>query len=288
MELLKNLKDLEIKNNFYLKKLTSFKIGGRSTLFIPHTLSALKVLVKFLKENYGKFYILGGGSSLLINDEEISTPVVKLGKDFVGIERRDFSVVEVKAATALSLLLNFCLKNKLQGLEEFCGMPATVGGMAKMDASSFGKNFLSLVEEIELLDYKNDRLFVLSKEEIKREKLDGIITKLIIRLEKSKDPKKRLRYFFDYRLKTQDFSLPNAGCIFKNPENFSAGFLIEKCGFKGKRIADAVVSTKHANFILNQGNARFEDVERLIFLIKEEVKKKFAINLEEKIIKWRN
>lgn len=287
MKSLKNLKDLEVKNNFYLKKATSFKIGGKSTLFIPHSLSALKMLIEFLTEKYGQFHILGGGSSLLINDQEITTPVVKLGKGFVGVKRKDSLLVEVKAATPLSLLLNFCLKNKLQGLEEFCGMPATVGGMAKLDASSFGKNFLSLVEEVELLDYRN-RLSILSKEKIKKENLKGIITKVTIRLEKSKDPKKRLKHFFTYRLRTQDFSLPNAGCIFKNPENFSAGFLIEKCGLKGKRIKDAVVSQKHANFILNQGNARFQDVEMLISLIKEEVMKKFAINLEEKIIKWKN
>ena len=279
MKLLESSKELEVIYNFPLKKLTSIKVGGEALLFIPHTYSALEELTAILGD---RFYILGGGSAILA-EERITTPVIKLGREFVGIERKDETVLEVGSATFLSSVLNYCLKNNLEGLEEFAGMPATVGGMAKLDATCFGKNFLSLVEEMEV--FFSGRIYRMRRIE-KNEK--GIITKVRIRLKASSKGRKRLNYFLGERLKRQDFSFPSAGCIFKNPKNISAGFLIERCGLKGRSVGDAFVSLKHANFILNRGEAIFRDIEELILLIKREVREIFGIELEEKIIKWRN
>jgi len=279
MKLLENLKDLEVRYNFPLKKLTSIKVGGRVLLFVPHTYSALEELTAILGD---RFYILGGGSAILA-EEKITTPVIKLGKEFTGIERKDDTVLEVGSATFLSSVLNYCLKNNLEGLEEFAGMPATIGGMAKLDATCFGKNFLSLMEEIEV--FFSGKIYRMRgiKKNVK-----GIITKVKIRLRMSDRGRERLSYFLGERLKRQDFSFPSAGCIFKNPKNKSAGFLIERCGFKGRRVGDALVSLKHANFILNCGEASFREIEELILLIKRKVRERFGIELEEKIIKWRN
>ena len=279
MKLLENLKDLEVRYNFPLKKLTSIKVGGRVLLFVPHTYSALEELTAILGD---RFYILGGGSAILA-EEKITTPVIKLGKEFTGIERKDDTVLEVGSATFLSSVLNYCLKNNLEGLEEFAGMPATIGGMAKLDATCFGKNFLSLMEEIEV--FFSGKIYRMRgiKKNVK-----GIITKVKIRLRMSDRGRERLSYFLGERLKRQDFSFPSAGCIFKNLKNKSAGFLIERCGFKGRRVGDALVSLKHANFILNCGEASFREIEELILLIKRKVRERFGIELEEKIIKWRN
>jgi UDP-N-acetylmuramate dehydrogenase len=236
------------------------------------------------------FYVLGGGSNLLITDKVIETPVLKLGSGFNFIKKKSEGLLEIGAGTPLTGVLNFCIKNNLQGLEVFAGMPATIGGMTVKNASSFGREFFSFIRKIEMID-KEGKKRILSKEEVghgyRNTSLGGgVITKVSLVLRDGENIKKMLKKCIEERMKRQDINSPSAGCIFKNPKSKSAGFLIEQCGLKGATIGGASISSQHANFIVNRGGASAQDVIRLINLVKEKVHNKCGVLLEEEIERW--
>lgn len=291
MELLTNLKDAELKYNYPLRSLTSFKIGGKARcLLIIHDESTLTHYVNTMDTANTPFYILGGGSNLLINDKGIEAPVIKLGAGFNFINRKGEALLEIGAGTSLSRVLNFCIKNNLGGLEVFAGMPATIGGMVVKNASSFGREFSSFIRKIEVTD-KQGKKCVFSKEEVRygyrRTSLRGcVVTKVTVALRGGVDVKTMVKKFIEERMKHQDINSPSAGCIFKNPKGKSAGLLIETCGLKGATIGGASISSQHANFIVNRGGASAHDVVRLIDLVKEKVWNECGVLLEEEIERW--
>ncbi|MCM8786734.1 MAG: UDP-N-acetylmuramate dehydrogenase [Candidatus Omnitrophica bacterium] len=282
-----NLKEVELKQKVNLKNYTTIKIGGEANnFFIVRSVEGIKSILEIFDKC---FYILGKGSNILIKDTFIKKPIIKLGYDFDYIRKTDNSF-EVGAATSLSKLLHFCIKNSLSGLENLAGIPATVGGLISMNASAFGKDVSSCLEAVEIIDeYKNlkkikksDIFFTYRSCSLK----DSIILRAWFNFSNIENLKDKIKYFLKKRYLTQDFSFPSCGCIFKNPPNYNAGFLIESCGLKGFRKNDAQISLKHANFIVNLGKAKYKDVDYLIKIAKEKVYKKFGIILEEEIIRW--
>lgn len=291
MELLKNLENIELKYDYPLKDLTSFKIGGKASLFIrPHSERGLSHTLKTINSYNLPYHILGGGSNLLINDAGLNYPVIKLGAEFASIKRAGPLCLEVGAATPVAQLLGYCLKYNLSGLERFAGMPATIGGMVATNASCFGKDFFSFLEEVEGFNNEGEKV-VLRKKDInsgyRQTSLEGIVvTKVRLVLEEGINVREVIKDFLKRREQQQEMRLPTAGCIFKNPEKASAGKLIEECSLKGLACGDACISFKHANFIVNKGEAKAKDVVYLIELIKERVRKKFGVLLEEEIERW--
>jgi len=187
-------------------------------------------------------------------------------------------------------------------MEFLAGIPATLGGALVMNAGISEKtknqkpkikSIGDLVEAVTVMDY-NGNIKTLDREEIKfgyrtSSLSKYIILSAIIKLTKGniREIEDKIKVYLGYRRVAQDLPFANAGCIFKNPKRYQAGRLIDACGLKGKRIGDACVSNKHANFILNLGRARFSDVLRLMGLIKRRVKNKFNIDLEPEIKIWR-
>jgi UDP-N-acetylmuramate dehydrogenase len=149
------------------------------------------------------------------------------------------------------------------------------------------------VEKVEVLDSKSLELKTYNlkdcrfsyRESIFKKNKNLIILSVILKLKKSLKSKiqKQIKEYLDYRGEHQPLNFSSAGSVFKNPSGFSTGELIEKCGLKGKRIGNVKISEKHANFIINMGNGRAEDVKKLINLVKRKVKDKFKINLEEEV-----
>ena len=304
-----SLKKAELKHNCSLKDYTTIKIGGDGYLFAPHDRDQLHKNIIELGED---FYLLGGGSNLLIKDTAIEKPIIKLGDGFKYIEPyKDKDCLEVGGATLLADLLNYCIKNELEGLERLAGIPATIGGIIANGASSFGFNISSYLDKVEVMDRRGIAK-ELSAEGIdfsyRSSSLKGeIIVRAWFKLKKSKSIKERIKEFVSKRLASQDFGYPSCGCIFKNPKitnseefkkkypkvifpkdsgNLSAGYLIDLCGLKGEQKNDACISLKHANFIVNLGRARYNDVSYLIDKIKDEVYRRYAISLEEEVEKW--
>ncbi len=284
---LKSNKKIDVRRDFLLKNLNTFKIGGRASyFFIAHSIDELQRIIKKEKD----FYFLGGGSNLLISDSSIDKPIVTLGEEFSFIERQDNTTLIVGAMTPLSKLISYAIGKSLKGLEELVGIPATIGGMTVMNASAFGKEFSSLVEEVVVFT-KEGEIKHIGKDEIKfgyhySSLKEYIIIKVKIKLQEAAGIKDSIGLYLRQRLAYQDFMFPSAGCIFKNPPYVSVGLLIERCFLKGFRVGDAQISLKHANFIINRGKAKTKDVIYLISVIKERVYDRFGIYLEEEVVRW--
>ncbi|MDD5194344.1 MAG: UDP-N-acetylmuramate dehydrogenase [Candidatus Omnitrophica bacterium] len=278
---------IELKQHVDLRAFTTIKIGGCAQyFFVAATLEELNEIIK----DAGPFcYILGGGSNLLVKDQCLKKPVIKLGSGFDYL-RASGQYIEVGAATKLSRVLNYCLKNNLSGLHNLAGIPATIGGLLCMNASSFNGEIFSPLVEAEVMD-KMGAVIRLSKKEItfgyRRSSLKNyIILRAWFTLHPDSCIKADVSNFLKIRRQKQDFDFPSCGCIFKNPLDYSAGFLIESCGLKGVSRGGAQVSNKHANFIINRGNASYDDVSYLIKQIKDKVHQKFGVVLEEEIERW--
>ncbi|MBN3040617.1 MAG: UDP-N-acetylmuramate dehydrogenase [Candidatus Omnitrophica bacterium] len=282
-----NLKKLELLSQVNLSKLTTIRIGGVSELFFRA--QSLEDLRQFILDHSGNIRILGNGSNLLIKNKIIREPVLKLGEEFSYI-RGDRYCLEVGAGTMNSLLQNYCLKENLGGLEYLAGIPATVGGMLRMNASSFDCAISDRIIEIVAID-RQGNLKTYFKEDISFKYRSSSLSDCIIvaakfRLSQDIGIHQKINLYLKKRLSRQDFKFPSCGCVFKNPQAESAGALIDSCGLKGRLHGGAQVSNKHANFIVNLGNAIYDDVDYLINTVKEQVYKKHNLLLEEEVIRW--
>ncbi|MDD3297106.1 MAG: UDP-N-acetylmuramate dehydrogenase [Candidatus Omnitrophica bacterium] len=282
------LKKIELKRKVELGSYTSLKIGGTAKyFFVVENADELRLV---LNDIGGDFYLLGGGSNLLIKNGLISKPVIKLGEGFKFIEKKS-GYFRVGSSTKLSFLIKYCIENSLGGLQQLIGIPAEIGGLLNMNASSFGRGISSCLKSVAIAD-KKGKLGVFSKEEIFFGYRTSSLSEFIILsgdfiLSKENNIKEQSGKFLKKKIGSQDFSFPSCGCIFKNPcGDFSAGALIDSCGFKGLAKGQAAVSEKHANFILNLGGATYQQVDYLINKIKETVYKSRGLLLEEEIIRW--
>lgn len=291
MILLESLKKIRLEYNYPLKENTVFRVGGMARYFFtPENIKELSFLIRELNAFKRNYYILGKGSNVLIKDGFLTNPVISLGKGFDYIREVNPVLLEVGAATSIRDFLTYCIKKGLGGLEVFSGIPASIGGLCLMNASSFGKEFFYFVEEVEVVDKEGKRR-LLTKNQIdygyRHTSLkEFIVTGVKLALKRSSTLRQNIYSFFKERTKKQDFSFPSLGCIFKNPQGMYAGKLIEECGLKGFSIGGASVSFKHANFILNRGDACFDDVNKLIGVIKDKVYSRFSIVLKEEIVRW--
>lgn len=268
-----------VKQNVSLKERTTFKIGGPAKYFLEaRNKEDIMGAIDWAKEQGLPFFILGGGSNLLVSDNGFNGLVIKieLSKNEMASKFHDrdemkpesVQIIKVGAGVKLADLIDFSLKQGLTGLEWAAGIPeATVGGAIKVEAAAFGSSMKALVKKKEVFGRP------------------PVILSAVLQLKKGnkKEIEKEINYVLNYRKENHPMDFPSAGCIFKNPEKVPAAKLIDRCGLKGKKIGGATISEKHANFIVNLGNASSNDVLQLINLVKKEVKNKFGVELEEEI-----
>ncbi len=291
----------KIKLNEALSKHTNFKIGGPSKFwFEPENLDELKEIYNFCQKEKIPLFVLGGGSNILVKDEGWPGMVVKLSKSYFKQIGFDDNLVKAGAGGSLSNLANFALKKSLSGCEFLCGIPGTIGGALIMNAGvknisspSQGQllNISQILCQVLVLD-KKGMVKTLKKKSINfgyrwSDLNDYIVLEAKFKFKKGDKEKIRnlTEKFREYKKKTQDYGHPSAGCVFKNPKGTlkSSGQLIDQAGFKGKRIGQAQVSLKHANFIINTGRAKAKDVLALMKNIQEKIKKDCQIWLEPEI-----
>jgi UDP-N-acetylmuramate dehydrogenase len=276
-----------------LSKHTTFKIGGPAEFFIkPRDVHDLKLLLRGLKKYKMPILLLGAGSNILVGDKGIKAIVLKLDSPYFKKIIFRHNGLEAGCGLRLRQLVGLTKQRGLTGAEFLAGIPGTVGGALAMNAGAWGKNIGELVEKIRVMDY-NGNTKILHKRQLKFGYRSSGLGKYIILNTYLKLSKKNKEEISDNikeclrrRFATQDNSLPNAGCIFKNPPRESAGRLIDLCGLKGKKIGGAVISKKHANFILNQGHASASDVLRLVDLMRKRVNKRFNLTLQPEIKIW--
>ena len=282
-----------VETNYPLAKRTWYGLGGPADYFIrPHTTEQLAQINRRCNENGIRIYVMGFGSNLLINDEGVRGAVIKLDAEPFTNVQFDGREVTAWAGAELSKLVLTCVEKGLSGVEALTGIPGSVGGAVRMNAGGNFGDFGSVVESVTLMD-KTGKVFEKSKPELVFDyRKTNITAKFILnaRLKlNAADPEQVMRTVKEiwiYKKNSQPLNTKNAGCIFKNPGSTSAGALIDRAGLKGLRIGGAVVSDKHANFIIAEDGCTSRDVTRLIETVKQRVKEQFDVELELEIEIW--
>ncbi len=285
----------EYKENVSFKTLTTYKTGGNAKLVLyPFNVLNLQKAIDYMNKNKIDYKVFGNGSNILASDKDYNGVIIKLNKfDNISIEN---NIITVGAGYSLMRLALDACKNGFTGLEFACGIPATLGGAVYMNAGAYLKDMSTILESAKVLTPDNE-IKVLTKEEIDFSYRHSsfmnngyIILEVVIKLEQgNKDEIMALvNERRDRRKETQPLEYPSAGSVFRNPENNFAGKLIEDCNLKGFTYKEAQISGKHANFIINLGNAKSADIKYLMDKAKQEVKEKFDIEIkeEQELFNW--
>lgn len=285
-----------IRKDELLSSYTTFKIGGPAEYFVePLDFDDLRLLVKLAGKYKMPFLIIGAGSNLLVSDRGINGLVIKLNSPNFKKLSFDNNIVMAGSGCLLSQVIKNSQKHCLSGIEFLAGIPGTVGGALVMNAGISGKNISDLVEDITVMDY-NGAIKNLTRSKIKFGYRRSNLSKYIVlsaclrlSINRQAEIQSAIKNYLDSRKDKQEFSLPSAGCVFKNHHFMGpAGRLIDLCGLKGKRIGGACVSKKHANFIVNMGKASAADVSTLMKIVKEKVENRFKITLKPEIKIWKS
>lgn len=277
-----------IEKNVDIKPFVHFKIGPVVSFFCTvKTIDELKKAWIFAKENQLKVFVLGKGSNLLMNDTHFTGMVIRNQINDFKIENEDLFVGSGASFAHLGKVVS---KKGLSGLEFASGIPGTVGGAIYMNAGANGQEIKDCLVSCQVLT--NEGIIkTLTKKELKlayrhsifhhESHADMIILQGHFKLKKDPNAQKRQQDYLKKRMQTQPYDKKTAGCCFKNPsKDLSAGKLIEESGLKGFSINGASISKKHANFIINEKQATFEDVIKVIDHVQKKVKQEKGIDLE--------
>lgn len=249
----------------FLKDYTTLGVGGPAELWTVETLEDLK------RATEAPYRVLGNGSNLLVSDQGVKERVIRLGGIFQTYDLKGW----VGAGVLLPLLVKEAAEAGLSGLEGLLGIPAQVGGAVKMNAGTRFGEMADALEAVEI--FHRGRLEVFRPEELgfgyrtSRLPEGGIVTRVRLRLKERPKEEIRRRLMEVDRARKGQPKRKSAGCAFKNPPGQSAGRLIDQLGLKGLRVGGAMVSLEHGNFVVNLGNARFEEVMALVRRIQEEI-----------------
>ena len=277
-----------------MKNFTSFKIGGEADIIAePKNIKELVELIKFLRNKGIIFYILGNGTNILVSDKGVRGCVVHIGKDLSKIKVTG-TKIEAEAGALLSEIAQVALKNKLQGFEQLSGIPGSIGGAVAMNAGAYDREIKDVVSSVNAINDQG-RVVKLSKDALEFSyrkssiiEKNFIVTSVVINLQEgNKDEiKTNMDRYAELRRNKQPLDWPSAGSTFKRPEGKYAALLIKDSNLMGECVGDAEVSTLHAGFIINKGNAKASDVYKLMNIIKTDVKTYFNVDLEPEVKLW--
>jgi UDP-N-acetylmuramate dehydrogenase len=280
---------LTILKNEPLSRHTSFHIGGSADYFIKvYSKKALMRVFNVIKKRRFRYTIIGAGTNVLVSDRGFRGVIIRLDGVFKNIRRKD-NYFSCGAGIFISNLLKYAMELGYGGAEFLAGIPGTVGGAIRGNAGAFGHSIADITDSITVITERGMEKDMM-KEEIgfayrsSRIQKNAIIVAALLRLRKRKRREivKTINKNLLYRRQRHP-SNHSAGSFFKNPPGFSAGKLIEECGLKGLRVGNAEVSRRHANYIINRGQARASDVMRLASKIKKIVREKKGIVLKEEV-----
>ncbi|MFH1655107.1 MAG: UDP-N-acetylmuramate dehydrogenase [Candidatus Omnitrophota bacterium] len=304
---LKKLTKGKITLNEPLSRHTSFRIGGPAAVWVePRDIDDLSQIVKFIRRNKIPFIIVGHGSNLLVRERGFKGLVIRLNSAFFKKISVHGNIISIGSGTSINNLIQAALKNRLSGCEFLSGIPGSLGGALAMNAGARRNNLFNnhyqsigdLIMQANVMD-SNGRIKKIKKSELKFGYRNSNLIKYIIisaklrlRRRKRKKIEQEINDFLRYKRSTQELRLPSAGCVFKNPrfasnnksqKSLSAGYLIDATGLKNYRIGGAVISEKHANYIVNRKNAKAKDVIKLMKHVQKKVKGAFNLTLEPEI-----
>ena len=282
-----------IKFDYDLKKKNWFNIGGKTKIYFKA--SNLKDLINFLKkiENKEKIFILGGGSNTLITDKTYNGVVIKLTNNFNNISLLSDDIIIAGSAVSDKSLSEFAMNNDLGGFEFLSCIPGTVGGGIKMNAGCFGREFKDILISIQAIN-KMGQVITIPAKDINFKYRDSSLSDNLIFLSASFKGKKKKSNLIDKEMtelkkkkeEAQPTRIKTSGSTFKNPLNQTekkVWQLIKESVSLEKSFGDACISKKHCNFFVNKGDAKFDDMKKLIEFVSESVLKKTGVKLETEI-----
>jgi UDP-N-acetylmuramate dehydrogenase len=273
-----------------MRQFTSIKVGGPAdSLFFPKDVDELRKLVRYARRKSIPFFIIGKGTNLVVRDKGVRGWVISLTQGMKKIQLNG-EVVEAEAGLPLQRLVQFTIQKGLTGLEPFFGIPGTVGGGLAMNAGAWGAELKDVLHSITLMK-EDGEVVERSRPRLKfsYRRLDvpssWIILKGRFQMKKGKKEEilERVKSYSEMRKRTQPLDYPSAGSIFKNPKEGPAGKWIEEAGLKGFRMGQAMISDRHANFIINLGKATAEEVIDLMELVERKIYEKKGISLEREV-----
>ena len=290
MDELKSIVKGNLLENEPMSRHTTYGIGGPAMAYVtPKDRFDLSNILKFSTKNEIPVYFVGTGSNLLVADNGIDGIVITPAKSLKQLEIKKNWVV-AESGVMLGKLVKECIKHNLTGLESLIGVPGTLGGALVMNAGAFGGEISNFLESVDIMtmsgeintfsnsdidfsyrfsSFKKDEFILLARFKLQTE-VPEIINHKKLKASSGRKTNQPLRY-------------RSAGSVFKNHKDYAAGYLIDNAGLKGTKIGDAEISTHHANFFINHGNASASDISALIRIAREAVLKKFDIELELEI-----
>lgn len=289
-ELFLKQNNIKFFKDYPLSFFTTFGVGGKASfILLLENIKDLKKTLKKIKEENLNYFVMGRGANLLVSDKGFKGVVLKLSGNF-----REFSIkgreLICGSGASISRVSIFLALNGYQGFENFLDLPGTIGGVLIMNAGCYGKEISNDLISLKLLN-SGGKILNLKKEDIifsyrnSSLKGQGIILEAKFYLKKGKR-EEILKNALEI-IKKRKENIPegkSAGSIFKNPENYKARVLLEEAGLSGFGIGGAKFSEKHPNIIINEGNAKAEDIYNLIKEAKKRVLEKFNVLLEEEVV----
>ena len=306
----------DILENEPLAPKTTFKIGGNADLFIaPQNYYSFQIALEALLQNNIRFFIMGGGSNIVFADEGFRGAVVcttnfsdaayfppsNISPQFGKIKlKKDQVLVTCFSGTPMAAFVNFCTENSISGVEQFAGLPGTVGGAVFMNARCFDKSISDIIFSVSYQDYSDSKI-KLQQELYNPEKWayktspyqsgkKFITTATFLLTQKNAsdqpDIQSECKKYISERVNKGHFKFPSAGSVFKNNHAFDkpSGMIIDEAGLRGLTCGGAKVADFHGNFIINTGNATAKDIKTLVQQVQEKVQQKFGFSLETEII----
>lgn len=274
-----------------MKHHTSFKIGGPAdVMIVPSREEEIIESIKFCRDNHINHFVMGNGTNLLVKDNGIRGVVIKISNRYDNIEIDEDKVV-CQGGALLSVIAKKALRQSLAGFEFASGIPGTIGGAIAMNAGAYGGEMKDIVTEVKVLNRYNNVVEMTNREMNFRYRGSTVIDQGLIvlgvelQLEKGEYSliEEKMKDFAHRRVSKQPLDLPSGGSTFKRPVGFYAGKLIDDAGLRGIRYRDAQISEKHCGFIVNRGEATFNDVFTLVKTVQKIVYDKFNIMLEPEI-----
>jgi UDP-N-acetylmuramate dehydrogenase len=268
-------------------------VGGPADIVRVRDARRVPELVAYLEARDVPWRILGGGSNLLMADEGLPDVLLQLARG-VPIEFADHRVI-VPAATTLGTAILACAKRNLGGMEGLVGVPGTLGGALRMNAGAYGTEMADVVHALTLFRGETRQVESVKADgvgfEYRHTNISSHDLVLSVTLELPDRPQsevlERVKEYNRKRRASQPLQEESAGCMFKNPPGHSAGQMIASLGLNGMRLGGAVVSERHANFIVNRYHATAADVLKLMDLVRERIVKASGLELEEEVVVWK-
>lgn len=287
--------EIEYKENISLENYNTYRLKVICDYMVfPKNYEQLIEILKFLKKNNIKYMILGNGSNIILECERFKGVIIKL-KYFNKLEIKDSTIIAEAGCSLLNLSLE-AINNSLSGLEFANAIPGDVGASVVMNAGAYNEDMSMVVKEVLVIDDKlqlkkmtNEELDFSYRDSFLKENSDYVVVSATFQLKPGNKEemldiiKRRIKI----RKEMQPLEYPSAGSVFRNPDGTFAGKLIEEANLKKMSVGGAEISEKHANFIINKGNATGKDILKLIDRVKKEVKNKYNIELtlEQIVIK---